>query len=32
MLEMIQQDLISIQTGLGYNNFWIEAKTSSINS
>ena len=32
MLEMIQQDLISIQTGLGYNNFWIEAKISSINS
>ena len=32
MLEMIQQDLISIQTGLGYNNFWIESKISSINS
>ena len=32
MLEMLQQDLISIQTGLGYNNFWIEAKISSINS
>jgi hypothetical protein len=29
---MIQQDLISIQTGLGYNNFWIESKISSINS
>lgn len=26
LLEMLQQDLISIQTGLGYNNFWIEAK------
>ncbi|WP_317040501.1 segregation and condensation protein A [Daejeonella rubra] len=32
MLEMLQQDLISIQTGLGYNNFWIESKISSINS
>lgn len=30
MLEMLQQDLISIQTGLGYNNFWIESKISSI--
>lgn len=29
LLEMLQQDLISIQTGLGYNNFWIEAKVSS---
>lgn len=26
MLEMLQQDLITIQTGLGYNNFWIESK------
>lgn len=26
LLEMIQQDLITIQTGLGYNNFWIEGK------
>jgi segregation and condensation protein A len=30
MLEMLQEDLISIQTGLGYNNFWIEPKISSI--
>ena len=30
ILEMLQQDLISIQTGLGYNNFWIEPKISSI--
>jgi len=29
MLEMLQQDLISIHTGLGYNNFWIEAKEAS---
>ncbi|SKB79539.1 segregation and condensation protein A [Daejeonella lutea] len=26
LLEMIQQDLITIQTGLGYNNFWVEGK------
>jgi segregation and condensation protein A len=26
LLEMVQQDLISIQTGLGFNNFWIEGK------
>jgi len=32
LLEMIQQDLISIQTGIGFNNFWIEAKIDSINS
>jgi segregation and condensation protein A len=32
MLEMLQQDLITIQTGLGYNNFWIESKISSIHS
>jgi segregation and condensation protein A len=32
LLEMLQQDLISIQTGIGFNNFWIEAKTGSINS
>lgn len=30
MLEMLQQDLITIQTGLGYNNFWIEPKSDSI--
>jgi segregation and condensation protein A len=27
VLEMLQQDLIEIQIGLGYNNFWITAKT-----
>jgi segregation and condensation protein A len=32
LLEMIQQDLISLQAGIGFNNFWIEAKTGSINS
>lgn len=32
MLEMLQQDLISIQTGIGFNNFWIESKMSSIKS
>jgi segregation and condensation protein A len=32
LLEMLQQDLISIQTGMGFNNFWIEAKTGSIHS
>ncbi|MDB5121015.1 MAG: chromosome segregation and condensation protein ScpA [Sphingobacteriales bacterium] len=26
MLEMLQQQLIEIQTGLGFNNFWIELK------
>jgi segregation and condensation protein A len=26
MLEMLQQELIDIQIGLGYNNFWIAAK------
>ncbi len=26
LLEMLQQELITIQTGLGFNNFWIEAK------
>jgi len=26
MLEMLQQQLLSIQTGLGYNNFWVEPK------
>jgi segregation and condensation protein A len=24
ILEMLQQDLISIQVGIGFNNFWIE--------
>ncbi len=32
MLEMLQQDLISIQTGSGFNNFRIESKMSSIKS
>ena len=26
LLEMLQQELISIQIGIGYNNFWIEAR------
>ena len=30
MLEMLQQDLITIQTGLGFNNFWIEVKTGKM--
>ncbi|GAA4098047.1 segregation and condensation protein A [Mucilaginibacter panaciglaebae] len=28
VLEMLQQELINIQIGLGYNNFWISAKVS----
>ena len=32
VLEMLQEDLISIQTGIGFNNFWIEAKIRSIES
>jgi segregation and condensation protein A len=28
VLEMLQQELVDIQVGLGYNNFWIEAKRS----
>ncbi len=28
VLEMLQQELIDIQIGLGYNNFWIKAKVS----
>src|SRR6185312_17043239 len=27
VLEMLQQELIDIQVGLGYNNFWISSKT-----
>lgn len=27
LLEMLQQQLVSIQTGLGYNNFWFERKS-----
>ena len=27
LLEMLQQQLIDIQTGFGYNNFWIQSKT-----
>lgn len=26
VLEMLQQELVDIQIGLGYNNFWISAK------
>ena len=26
MLEMLQQELIKIEVGLGYNNFWIATK------
>lgn len=26
LLEMLQQELISIQTGFGFNNFWIESR------
>jgi segregation and condensation protein A len=26
LLEMLQQELADIQLGMGYNNFWIEAK------
>jgi len=29
VLEMLQQELIDIQVGLGYNNFWISAKAES---
>jgi len=29
MLEMLQQELVDIQIGLGYNNFWISAKVES---
>ena len=29
MLEMLQQELVDIQIGLGYNNFWISAKAES---
>jgi segregation and condensation protein A len=27
LLEMLQQQMLTIQTGLGYNNFWLEAKS-----
>lgn len=30
VLEMLQQELIDIQIGLGYNNFWISAKESEL--
>ena len=26
LLEMLQQELITIQTGLGFNNFWVEGR------
>ncbi|MFC0518009.1 segregation and condensation protein A [Mucilaginibacter angelicae] len=29
VLEMLQQDLIEIQIGLGYNNFWISSKAGT---
>lgn len=29
VLEMLQQDLIDIQIGLGYNNFWISPKADA---
>ncbi|MBE9585399.1 segregation/condensation protein A [Mucilaginibacter sp. JRF] len=29
MLEMLQQELIDIQIGLGYNNFWISPKSGA---
>ncbi|MEO8887376.1 MAG: segregation/condensation protein A [Mucilaginibacter sp.] len=29
VLEMLQQELIDIQIGLGYNNFWISAKAGN---
>jgi segregation and condensation protein A len=28
LLEMLQQELIEIQVGLGYNNFWVAAKSA----
>lgn len=28
MLEMLQQQLLELQVGLGYNNFWVSAKES----
>lgn len=32
ILEMLQQELITIQTGIGYNNFWIESRLDAIHS
>lgn len=29
MLEMLQQQLITLQSGLGYNNFWISTRTEA---
>ena len=29
LLEMLQQEIINIQVGLGYNNFWISAREQS---
>ena len=29
MLEMLQQELVEIQIGLGYNNFWISARDTA---
>ena len=28
ILEMLQQKLLDIEVGLGFNNFWIEKKVS----
>ena len=30
VLEMLQQELINIQIGLGYNNFWISVQVGQI--
>ncbi len=30
MLEMLQQELISIQIGLGFNNFWVAEKSARV--
>ena len=29
VLEMLQQELVDIQIGLGYNNFWISPKAGA---
>lgn len=31
MLEMLQQQLLSIQVGLGFNNFWVARKEAPLN-
>lgn len=30
ILEMLQQQLLELQTGMGYNNFWIKARQNGI--